>query len=118
MYWWYLNFHIIAGVSWIIFLLQFIRERKLVFNVLSLFFMIAVLGIGTKVILLNPSIAKSGAWLHTKLSFVILLMIENLYLSFIFFIKKDISEFLSKLLYWITYAIFIIILVLSLFRPF
>lgn len=118
MYLWYINFHLIAGISWMVFLLQFVREKKLIFNVLSLVFMLIVLILGTKSILLNPSIAKSGGWLHTKLSLVIVLMLENVYLSIRAFKKKGISKFLSEVIYWFDYIVLVAILVLSLFRPF
>jgi len=125
MYMWYFGLHLIAGISWMIFLLGFIKSfqsnkkvDKIIFNFLSLFFMLIVLFLGVKVILLNPIVAKSGGWLHTKLSFVIVLMLENIYLSMKFFKKKSISSKLSEILFWLSYVIFVIILYLSIFKPF
>ncbi len=125
MYMWYFNLHLIAAISWMVFLLQFIKTfqynkktDKIIFNFLSLFFMIIVLFLGTKMILMNTGVAKSGGWLHAKLSLVIILMLENIYLSIKFFKKKSISNLLCSFFYWSDYIIFIIILYLSLFRPF
>jgi len=116
MYFGVVNLHLIAGISWVFFLLEFIKERKFIFNLLSLLFMLMVLSLGIKIILLNPEIIKSGGWLHTKLSLVAILIFENLYLSFSFFKKKEVS--FSNLMYWMTYFILLSILGLSLFRPF
>jgi len=125
MYMWYYGLHIITGVSWIVFLLQFIKTfqynktaDKVIFNFLSLFFMFVVLFLGVKLILMNPSVAKSGGWLHTKLSLIIILMLENLYLSVKFFKKKTISKILSEFLYWFTYIVFAVILYLAIFKSF
>ena len=122
MYMWYLGFHVIAGVSWMVFLLSFIRsfesKSRVIFNVLSLISMIVLLLLGIRLILLNPSVAKSGGWLHTKLSFVIILMLENLYLSFLSFKKKNLSKFVLEVMYWFSYILLVVILALSFFRPF
>ncbi len=125
MYLWYFNLHLIAAISWMVFLLQFIKTfqydkkaDKVIFNFLSLFFMLIMLFLGTKMILMNPAVAKSGGWLHTKLSFVIILMLENVYLSLKFFKKKKISGLFLEILYWLSYILFILVISLSLFKPF
>ena len=125
MYLWYFNLHLIAAISWMVFLLQFIKTfqydkkaDKVIFNFLSLFFMLIVLFLGIKMILMNPSVAKKSGWLHTKLSFVIILMLENVYLSLKFFKKKKITRLFLEILYWLSYILFILSISLSLFKPF
>jgi len=118
MYLWYMNLHLIAGISWIFFLISFIRDRKAIFNLLSLIFMLIVIFLGVKLITLNPSILKSGGWLHAKLSLIVILMFENLYLSILYFKKKEISKILLETFYWMDYIILITIFGLGFFRPF
>ena len=125
MYLWYFNLHLIAAISWMVFLLQFIKTfqydkkaDKVIFNFLSLFFMLIVLFLGIKMILMNPAVAKKSGWLHTKLSFVIILMLENVYLSLKFFKKKKITRLFLEILYWLSYILFILVISLSLFKPF
>ena len=125
MYLIFYNLHLLVVVSWMLFLLQFIKAVEYkkevegyIFGFLSLFFMLIMLFIGTKMILMNPQIAKSGAWLHTKLSFVILLMLENLFFLYKFFKKKSVSVKFAEILYWVSYMLFMFILALSMFRPF
>ncbi len=116
--------HLLVVVSWAIFLLQFIKSLqnrlsdRYLFGYLSLILMFIVLFIGTKMILLNPAVAKSGKWLHTKLSFDILLMIENLALFVMMFKDKFFSSKTYEWLYWFSYASFMIMLGLSVFKPF
>ncbi len=125
MYLWYFNLHLIAAISWMVFLLQFIKTfqydkkaDKVIFNFLSLFFMLIVLFLEIKMILMNPAVAKKSGWLHTKLSFVIILMLENIYLSLKFFKKKKITRLFLEILYWLSYILFILSISLSLFKPF
>ncbi len=125
MYLWYFNLHLIAAISWMVFLLQFIKTfqydkkvDKVIFNFLSLFFMLIVLFLGIKMILMNPAVAKKSGWLHIKLSFVTILMLENIYLSLKFFKKKKISRLFLEILYWLSYILFILSISLSLFKPF
>ena len=125
MYLMFYNLHLLVVVSWMLFLLQFIKAVEYkrdvegyIFGFLSLFFMIIVLFIGTKMILMNPDVAKSGAWLHTKLSFVIVLMIENLFFLYKFFKKKSVSVKFAEISYWVSYMFFMFIFALSMFRPF
>ncbi len=108
-----------------LFLLQFIKtieykniKDEYIFGFLSLFFMIAVLFIGIKMILMNTGVAKSGGWLHFKLSLVVLLMIENIFFLFKFLKKKEIPVKFTEISYWLSFIFFIIILLLSMFRPF
>ena len=116
--------HLLVVFSWAIFLLQFIKslendlKGKYIFGILSVIMMLIVLGVGTKLMLLNPTIAKSGAWLHVKLSFDILLMIENLYLLYVLFKNKTLSDKIYEILYWGSYVSFILMIALTMFRPF
>ena len=120
----YYVLHIITVVSWSIFLLQFIKslqndtQDKFIFFILSLFFMAVVLFVGTKLMLLAPGIAKSGGWIHVKLSFAVLMIIENLVLAFICLKHKVISSKLYEIMYWVSYISFMIMLFLSLLKPF
>jgi uncharacterized membrane protein len=124
MYYFYYGLHLIAVFSWAIFLLQFIKsyqndlDDKYIFGFLSLFMMFVVLFVGTKLMLLNPSVSKSGNWLHVKLSFDILLMIENITLLVFVFKRKTLSKKILEILYWLSYAAFVLMVALSVFRPF
>ncbi|WP_456489103.1 hypothetical protein [Caminibacter pacificus] len=123
MYFGLFGMHLLFVISWVVFLLLLIKavqndtKDKVIFTLLSLFFMIAVLGVGTKMMLLNPSVSKSGNWLHVKLSFDILLMIENLILAFVVFKKKTISSKVLEIMFWLSYLVFMFMVFLSVFKP-
>ena len=116
--------HFLVVMSWAIFLLEFIKtlqnnlKDKYLFGILSIIFMFIVLFVGTKLILLNPSVSKSGIWLHLKLSIDILLMIENVFLLIVLFKKKTFSAKFYIIMYWFSYLAFISMAGLSMFRPF
>ena len=124
MYYFYYGLHLIAVFSWAVFLLQFIKsyqndlDDKYIFGFLSLFMMFVVLFVGTKLMLLNSSVTKSGNWLHVKLSFDILLMIENITLLAFVFKHKTLSKKILEILYWLSYVAFVLMVALSVFRPF
>ncbi len=102
---------------WIVFLLvaiklsQFdIEESKKLFKY-SVLLMLFVLVSGVKIMLMNPIVSKSGMWLHIKLSFVILIMVENVY----FYLKTKILK------YWVFYLnlfVFLVMLGLTILKPF
>jgi len=124
MYLLYYNLHILAVVSWMVFLLQLIKSieydkkaDKIIFSFLSLFFMGILTFLGVKLILLNPSIEKSANWLHFKLSLVLVLMFENLFLVYVAF-KNKLKEKILEIMYWASYILFVIILFLTTFKPF
>ncbi|WP_457561470.1 hypothetical protein [Caminibacter pacificus] len=123
MYFGLFGMHLLFVISWVVFLLLLIKsiqndtKDKVIFTLLSLFFMVAVLGVGTKMMLLNPSVAKVGIWLHVKLSFDILLMIENLILAFVVFKKKTISSKALEIMFWLSYSVFMFMVYLSVFKP-
>jgi len=120
----YYNLHILSVISWMVFLLQLIKSiecnktaDKIIFSFLSLFFMGILTFLGVKLILLNPSVEKSANWLHLKLSIVLALMFENIFLIYVAF-KKSLKEKILEIIYWLNYILFVIILFLSLFQPF
>jgi len=116
--------HFLVVMSWAIFLLEFIKtlqnnlKDKYLFGILSIIFMFIVLFVGTKLILLNPSVSKSGMWLHIKLSIDILLMIENVFLVIVLFKNKTFSDKFYISIYWFSYLAFMAMVGLSMFRPF
>jgi len=116
--------HFLVVMSWAIFLLEFIKtlqnnlKDKYLFGILSIIFMFIVLFVGTKLILLNPSVSKSGMWLHIKLSIDILLMIENVFLVTVLFKNKTFSDKFYISIYWLSYLAFMAMAGLSMFRPF
>jgi putative membrane protein len=120
----FFGLHLIAAVSWMVFLLLLIKSvqnntaDKFIFSIVSLFFMVLVLYFGVRLMLLNPNVAKSGGWLHVKLSFDILLMIFNVYLAYVVFRRKSISSKFLEISFWLTYLIFVFMLYLTMFRPF
>jgi len=122
----YLNLfgiHLLCAISWVVFLLLLIKAieyksaEKVLYTCFSVFFMVVVLGVGTKMMLLNPSVAKSGNWLHVKLSFDIVLMIENIYLAYAVFKNKNISGRVLNWMFWFSYISFMIMVYLTIFRP-
>jgi len=125
MYGWYFGLHLLAVVSWMVFLLQFIKSIKYkkftdgyIFAFLSIFFMVILTYLGSKLIILNPSIEKAGGWFHLKLSIALIVMIENIYLIYKFLRKTDLKNKLLEIMYWVTYILFVIMLYLTMFRPF
>ena len=115
--------HLLLAFSWAILLLTFIKilsfkkqdftEAK-IFGVLSFLTMILILLVGTKMMLLNPAIAKNGSWLHIKLSIDIILMVENSYLLFCAFKKQNLSKKNGNILYVLTFLGFLSMVVLTL----
>ncbi len=115
--------HLLLAFSWAILLLTFIKilsfktqdftEAK-IFGVLSFLAMILILLVGTKMMLLNPAIAKNGSWLHIKLSIDIVLMVENLYLLFYAFKKQNLSKKNGNILYVLTFLGFLSMVALTL----
>ncbi len=125
MYLTFFNLHLLVVVSWMLFLLQFIKaveyKRDIegyIFGILSLFFMVAVLFIGVKMMLINTGVVKSGGWFHLKLSLVVLLIIENIFFLYKFVKKRSVNIKFAEILYWVSYMFFMFILALSMFRPF
>lgn len=121
----YYGLHLIAVFSWAIFLLQFIKSAqndlpdKYIFGFLSLFFMFLVLWCGVKLMLMNPQISKtSGAWLHTKLTLALLMIIENFYIGYLVLKNKSLSQKTMEILYWCSYLVFVLMIALTMFRPF
>ena len=119
----YYGIHFILFFSYGLFFLQFIRALKTnsqikFFAYLSIIFMFLLLADGIKLILLNHAIAKSGGWLHIKLSIFLIIIIENFYLVYSFFTKKFFSLKFYEILYWINYFLFIIMILLAIFKPF
>jgi len=123
MYYYLFGAHFMLVVAWVVFFLLLIvaiehnlKEKKL-FAVLSLVFMLAVLGVGTKMMLLNPAVTKSGMWLHIKLSFDILVMLENIYFAYVAFRDKQLNKKFLKIVFWINFLIFMIMICLTIFKP-
>jgi putative membrane protein len=93
------------------------RDTKILVS-LSFVMMLVVLAIGTKIMLLMPKVAKSGMWLHVKLSFDIIAMAINTYFLFLAIKNKKLSQKSSVLFYWGIVVMFLIMLLLTLFKPF
>jgi len=116
--------HLLLAFSWAIFLLTFIKSMQYdineskIFAILSIISMIAILGVGTKMMLMDHSVIKSGKWIHVKLSFDILLMIENLFLVNLLRKGKQVSKKCGNIMYIFTYISFMLMVFLTLTRPF
>jgi len=115
-------YHMIAVFGWALFLTSLIlslnKKNSKVFAVLSLVFMFSVLFIGTKLMLMMPGIAKSGMWIHVKLSIDIAAMLLNVYLAVKVFKGAQIGEKAAGVFYWLNVGMFFAMYVLTLFRPF
>jgi len=117
--------HLLLAFSWAIFLLTFIKtmqngdilESK-IFGILSLITMIAILIIGTKMMLLDHSIIKSGKWIHLKLSLDIVLMGETIFLLNLLRKGKQVSKKCGNIIYIFTYLSFMTMIFLTLTKPF
>jgi len=116
--------HLLLAFSWAIFLLTFIKSMQYdineskIFAFLSIISMIAILGVGTKMMLMDHSVIKSGKWIHVKLSFDILLMISNLFLVNLLRKGKQVSKKCGNIMYIFTYISFMLMVFLTLTRPF
>jgi len=119
----FLNMHMMFVFYWAVFMVSLAKsiecgENSKILALLSVVFMLMVLFVGTKLMLAFPQVAKSGLWIHTKLSIDILAMLLNLYLAFIVFKKKSVSKKLSQIIYWLSVAMFGGMYYLTLFKPF
>jgi len=117
-----IQLHMVAVFLWAVFLTTAINELKYkpskLFLSISFLFMLIVLGVGTKIMLLYPEVTKSGNWLHIKLSFDIIVMLVNVYLLVIGFKNRTLEAKKADLLYWSVVFMFVLMYVLTLFRPF
>jgi uncharacterized membrane protein len=122
MYYFLYGLHFVLFFSYGVFFLQFIKSLQLnsqtkLFGILSIVFMLLLLIDGIKFILLNPVVAKSGIWLHVKLTIFIIVMLENIYI-YLNFTKKRFSLKFYEILYYFNYFCFIIMIILAVFKPF
>jgi putative membrane protein len=113
----------LAVFCWAIFLISLVtsincKQNSKTLAILSFVFMLIVLFVGTKLMLAYPGVAKSGMWIHTKLSIDILAMVINIYLVYVVFKRKNLSKFLSDIIFWFLILIFIGMYYLTLFKPF
>ena len=118
-----LNMHMMFVFCWAVFMVSLAKsvecgENSKILTFFSLIFMLLVLFVGIKLMLAFPQVAKSGLWIHTKLSIDILAMFLNLYLAFIVFKKKAVSKKLFQIIYWISIVMFGSMYYLTLFKPF
>ena len=115
--------HMMAVFCWAVFLVSLsesiiCNKNSKVLAVLSLVFMFIVLFVGTKLMLLFPSVAKSGMWIHIKLSIDILAMLVNIYLAYVVFRKKTLSLKTANIIFWVIIIMFTVMYALTLFKPF
>ncbi|GAB6074726.1 hypothetical protein [Nautilia lithotrophica] len=118
-----LYLHMLLVFGWAVFMVSLVksvecRENSKILGLLSLILMLSVLFVGTKLMLAFPQVAKSGLWIHTKLSIDILAMLLNIYLAFVVFKNKNISIKLARIIYWISIIMFGSMYYLTLFKPF
>ena len=116
----YIYLHMILVFLWAIFLISFVlsfwfKKHQKVFLVVSSIFMALVFYTGIKLMHLFPSISKSGMWIHIKLTFVLVVMIINLYLVFKFLKKAYVNVLLY---YFLITSSFSIMYVLAFFKFF
>jgi len=116
----YIYIHMILVFLWAVFLISFVlsfcfKKYEKVFLALSSIFMVLVFYTGVKLMHLFPGIAKSGMWIHIKLTFVLVVMIVNLYLIFKFLKKAYVNVMLY---YFFIILFFFIMYILTFFKPF
>jgi len=105
---------------WAIFLISFVlsfwfKKYEKVFAILSFVFMGLVFYTGMKLMYMFPNIAKSGMWIHIKLTVMLVVMGINLYLIFKFLKKSSVNVLLY---YFLTVLSFVGMYVLAFFKPF
>jgi len=117
--------HLLLAFCWAIFLLTFIKSMQnknltesKIFGILSLIAMIAILIVGTKMMLNNHEIIKSGKWIHVKLSLDIILMVENLFLLKLLKQGKFVSSKCGNIMYIFSLLSFMAMITLTMLRPF
>jgi len=117
--------HLLLAFSWAIFLLTFIKSlqnknltESKIFGYLSLISMIIILIVGTKMMLNDHSIIKSGKWIHVKLSLDIILMGENLFLLKILKQGKFVSTKCGNIMFIFSFISFLTMITLTMLRPF
>jgi len=115
--------HMLFVFCWAVFMVSLAKtlecgENSKILALLSIVFMLAVLFVGTKLMLTFPDIVKSGQWIHIKLLIDIFAMLLNIYMAFVVFKKKNVSKKLSSIIYWISVAMFGIMYYLTLYKPF
>jgi len=117
--------HLALAFGWAMFLLTFIKTMQFkdvgeskVFGILSVIFMLVVMMVGIKIMLSNHSIIKSGYWIHLKLSIDIILMLETLFLLNLLRIGKFITKKLGNIMFVLTFIGFILMIFLTMLRPF
>ena len=117
--------HLALAFGWAMFLLTFIKTMQFkdikeskIFGLLSFIFMLLVMMVGVKIMLSNHSIIKSGYWIHLKLSIDILLMLETLFLLNLLRVGKFISAKCGNIMYISTFIGFILMIFLTMLRPF
>ncbi|WP_456479311.1 hypothetical protein [Nautilia sp.] len=118
-----LYWHMMCVFGWAVFIVSLAKslecgEYPKFVSFLSLFFMAAVLLIGTKLMLNFPEVAKSGMWIHVKLSIDIIAMILNIYLVYIVMKRKIVKKTTAAAIFWITVLMFGLMYYLTLFKPF
>ena len=116
----YIYVHMLLVSLWAIFLISFVlsfwfKKYEKVFAVLSFVFMALVFYTGIKLMYLSPNIAKSGMWIHIKLTVMLVVMGINLYLIFKFLKKSSVNVLLY---YFLTVLSFVGMYVLAFFKPF
>jgi len=117
--------HLLLAFCWAIFLLTFIKSMQnknitdsKIFGILSVVSMIAILIVGTKLMLDNHAIIKSGKWIHVKLSLDIILMLENLFLLKLLKQGKFVSSKCGNIMYYFSLLSFLTMIILTMLRPF
>jgi len=124
MYQVYFGFHLFFAFFWVAFFLilnkiaEYSRKDEKFYLILTIILIVLLLVFGSKMLLINPAITKSGGWLHTKLSIFILLILENLYFAYLFMKNKAVSPTVLKYLYAVNVVLIAVMLLLSIFKPF
>ena len=116
----YIYVHMLLVFLWAIFLISFVlsfwfKKYEKVFAILSFVFMVLVFYTGMKLMYMFPNIAKSGMWIHIKLTVMLVVMGINLYLIFKFLKKSSVNVLLY---YFLTVLSFVGMYVLAFFKPF
>ena len=117
--------HLLLAFSWAILLLTFIKSMQnknitesKIFGILSTIAMIAILIVGTKMMLADHTIIKSGKWIHVKLSLDIILMLEDLFLLKLLKQGKFVSSKCGNIMYIFSFLAFLSMIILTMTRSF
>jgi len=117
--------HLSLAFGWACLLLTFIKSMQYedkvestIFGFLSFLMMISVLVVGVMIMLNNKGIMQTGHWLRVKLIIDTFLMGETIFLLYLLKKGKFVSRKCGNIMYIFTFISFVLIILLTMLKPF